>query len=430
MCKSKMKTDATEPRARSSHTPSSGSYNYSSSAAGSATNPRALEAQRFRKPSSTSSDPSLEYESYNTTGSDKRSSFVSGSTSSVSSSRLRNSLPGNSYVIYDFSEISKATNNFLAKRIASSSSAWRCSLRGKEVIVFQRKFRRLIDTSELHERLSLICKSHHMSLIKLVGASISGGGGDHIYLVYDFVSGANLADCLRNARNPGFTVLSSWISRMQIAIDLAQGLEYIHHYIGQGQVHNHIKSSSLIITEPSFNAKICHFGTAQLCGEIETYDQHQPKLKRSDSRTMKFQGTRGYMSPEYQSGGSATQKSDVFAFGVLILELLSGEEPLKYIFNKHTGDYRRLSVIQTANQALDSDQQLRRWMDTRLNDSFPVEVAEKMLRLALDCVHPHPDERPDMRHVAGKLSKLYIMSTQWADRIKPPTGISLSLGPR
>lgn len=275
-----------------------------------------------------------------------------------------------------------------------------------------------------------------MSLIKLFGASISGGG-DHIYLVYDFVNGANLADCLRNPRNPGFTALSSWISRMQIAIDFAQGLEYIHHYIavasGSSHIHNHIKSTSLIITEPSFNAKLCHVGTAQLCGEITEDDDYQEaQLKRSDSRKMKFQGTRGYMPPEFQYGGMPTQKTDVFAFGVVILELLSGEEPLKYIFDKENGDYRRVSVIQTAKEAVESDQvgRVRRWIDRRLKDSFPVEAAEKMIRLALDCVDSDPDKRPDMRHVAGRMSKLYLKSREWADRINVPTEITVSLGPR
>ncbi|KAL5716957.1 hypothetical protein ACHQM5_010056 [Ranunculus cassubicifolius] len=424
MCKSKMKTDATEPptstprRTRSSST-SSAAATFSSSSF----------STRPPDPLAKPSDPSSSsYANYT-------SSFASSTISSRNSlSSLRESLPETAF-IYDFSEISTATNNFLSKRFSSSStSAWRCTVRGKDVLVFQRKFRRPIQTSELRERLSVICKSHHMSLIKLLGASISG---DHIYLVYDFVNGANLADCLRNPKNLGFTVLSNWLSRMQIAIDLAQGLEYIHHYTGSNQshVHNHIKSSSLIITEPSFNGKICHFGTAELCGEVISQNisvESSPRLKRSDSRNMKFQGTRGYMSPEFQSEGVPTQKSDVFAFGVVILELLSGEEPLKYRFESEQGDYRRVSIIETARQVMESDQpgRLRRWIDKRLKDSFPLEVAEKMTRLALDCVDIDPDTRPDMRHVAGKMSKLYLQSRVWADRIKPPTDITVSLAPR
>ncbi|KAF9594768.1 hypothetical protein IFM89_034751 [Coptis chinensis] len=327
-----MSTNASQPKPTTPRTPRSSTR----------TNKTFSQTNSNTKPSV--SDASTSYGNYNyTTGSSYKDSSRTSVSSKTSLSSLRDSLPENAY-IFDFSEICTATNNFLAKRYSSSSSsAWRCLMRGKDVLVFQRKFRRMIETPELRERLSAICKSHHMSVIKLLGASISG---DHIYLVYDFVNGANLADCLRNSKNPGFTVLSNWMSRMQIATDLAQGLEYIHHYTGLNlsHIHNHIKSTSLIVTEPS-----------------------------------------------------------------------------------------RISVIETAREAIESEQEgrLRRWIDTRLKDSFPLEVAEKMTRVALDCVDLDPEKRPDMRHVAGKMSKFYLRSRKWVDAIRVPTDmITVSLAPR
>ncbi|GLT56806.1 hypothetical protein SLA2020_298230 [Shorea laevis] len=370
-------------------------------------------------------------------------------SSGTSLSSLRFSLSENPH-IYDVTEIRAATNNFLAKHYSSSASTacWRCNLRDRNTIVFQRKFRRKIETNQLKERLSVICRTHQRSIIRLLGASLSG---DHIYLVYEFIEGANLADCLRNSRNPNFTVLSTWMSRMQIATDLAHGLDYIHNKTGLNIsiVHNHIKSSSIIVTEPSFNAKICHFGTSQLCGEtdeneigkgkkaetgeiVEVDERSEEKLTRSYSGKMQFAGVRGYMSPEFQASGVATQKSDVYAFGVVILELLSGEEPFKYRFDKRSGEFIRTSVIDTARAAVDSGGEgpLRKWVDKRLKDSFPVEVAEKVTRLALDCVHVDENERPDMGRVAGKISKLYLQSNKWSESMRMPTGISVSLGPR
>ncbi|KAL6987155.1 hypothetical protein U1Q18_012910 [Sarracenia purpurea var. burkii] len=99
---------------------------------------------------------------------------------------------------------------------------------------------------------------------------------------------------------------------MQIATDLAHGLDYIHHCTGSRSnfVHNHIKSLCIIVTEPSLNAKICHFGTVELCSEIARDDEADesklPGLKRLDSGLLKFEGTRGYMSPEFQSTRVAT----------------------------------------------------------------------------------------------------------------------------
>ncbi|GKV01250.1 hypothetical protein SLEP1_g13815 [Rubroshorea leprosula] len=434
MCKTKMATNATEPthrspRTRQTQTPRT---------------PTTRSSQTVSPPTSTATSSIHTMSSSTNTKASSSTSISSG----TSLSSLRFSLSENPH-IYDITEIRTATNNFLAKHYSSSASTacWRCNLRGKNTIVFQRKFRRKIETNQLRERLSVICRSHHGSIIRLLGASLSG---DHIYLVYEFIEGANLTDCLRNSRNPNFTVLSTWMSRMQIATDLAHGLDYIHNKTGLNIsiVHNHIKSSSIIVTEPSFIAKICHFGTSQLCGEtdeneigkgkkaetgeIVEVDERSEKLTRSNSGNMQFAGVRGYMSPEFQTSGVATQKSDVYAFGVVILELLSGEEPFKYRFDKRSGEFIRTSVIDTARAAVDSGGEgpIRKWVDRRLKDSFPVEVAEKVTRLALDCVHVDPNERPDMGRVAGKLSKLYLQSNKWSESMRIPTGISVSLGPR
>ncbi|TYI80829.1 hypothetical protein E1A91_D05G113200v1 [Gossypium mustelinum] len=414
--------------------------------------PRTPASHLSPSPSTSESNPTTAAYT-NTSSYTKDTSWDTSLSCQSSLSSLRESLSENPH-IYDITEIRTATNNFLAKRYSSTSSSavsaaacWRCNLRGRDTVVFQRKFRRKIQTSQLKERLSIICRSNHMSIIKLLGASISG---DHIYLVYEFIQGSNLVECLRNPRNPSYTVLSTWISRMQIATDLAHGLDYVHNNTGLNLsiVHNHIKSSSIIVTEPFFNAKICHFGTTQLRSEtdaIETLETGSSKreteieesnasfreFKRYDSGDRHFEGLRDYMSPEFRSSGSVTQKSDVFAFGVVILELLSGEEPLKYRYDKETGDFLRTSVIDTATAAMAEGREgLRQWVDRRMNDSFPVEVAEKLIRLALDCVHVDPDNRPDMGRVAGKISKLYLESRIWLDNVKVPTGISVSLAPR
>ncbi|KAJ9188822.1 hypothetical protein P3X46_000183 [Hevea brasiliensis] len=460
-----MAVDASDPNsARSTRTrPSQASRTRSSQSPRTPSTPR-LPTFASSTASSTSFSAASAPSTSNTSGGFYTTTSSSTLSSRTSLSSLRQSI-SQSPNIYDISEIRAATNNFLAKRYSTSSTAcWRCTLRDSETIVFQRKFRRKMEMSQLREHLGVICRGHHRSVIKLLGVSLSG---EHIYLVYEFIAGANLADCLRNARNPNFTVLSSWISRMQVAADLAQGLDYIHNQTGLNLtlVHNHIKSSGIIVTEPHFNAKICHFGTAQLCGEpqesknlrkkssiskekseiteVSEEDEDKSKqLKRSNSGVMQFEGVRGYMSPEFQASGIATQESDVYAFGVLILELLSGEEPLKYKYDKSTGDFIRTSLIDTARAAIDGggddaggdggrEGRLRRWMDRRLNDSFPVDIAEKLTRLALQCVHVDPDKRPDMGHVAGKISKWYLASKTWSDNLRMVSGqFSVSLAPR
>ncbi|XWS28991.1 hypothetical protein CRYUN_Cryun25bG0118400 [Craigia yunnanensis] len=386
-----------------------------------------LRIRSSQSPIPSTSNPTTSAAYTSTSSYTKATSSGSSISSPTSLSSLRQSLSENPH-IYDITEIRAATNNFLARRYSSSSSSaaacWRCNLRGRDTVVFQREFHCKIETCQLKERLSMICRSHHMSIIKLIGASISG---DHIYLVYEFIEGSNLVECLRNPRNPSFTVLSTWISRMQIATDLAHGLDYVHNNTGLNLsfVHNHIKSSSIIVTEPSFNAKIFHFGTAQLCGET---DENETLEIGSSKRETEIEEV---MEEGKAASFRKMKKSDVFAFGVVILELLSGKEPLKYRYDKKTGDFICTSITEiAAAAAAEGRERLRRWIDRRLNDSFPVDVAEKLIHLALDCVHVDPDKRPDMGHVAGKISKLYLESWIWSDNVKVPIGISVSLAPR
>ncbi|KAL5765751.1 hypothetical protein ACOSP7_016368 [Xanthoceras sorbifolium] len=453
MCKTKMATNASEPvSTRPTQSPRT---------------TRPTQPTHFSFPSTSTSG---NYTPASTSSYTQASSSSASVSSRTSLSSLRQTISESPH-IYSFSEIRRATNNFLLKKYSSSSTnCWRCNLRGRDVVIFQRKFCRKLETHSLRDRLSVICRSHHNSIIKLLGASISD---DYIYLVYEFCNGANLSDCLRNSRNPDFTVLSTWMSRMQIATDLAHGLDYIHNNTGLNLtlVHNHIKSSSIVITEPSFNAKICHFGTAQLCGETDDDDERNrkassfkresgeiaeivaeedkppiPSLTRSSSKRMQFEGVRGYMSPEFQATGVPTQKSDVYGLGVVILELLSGEEPLKYKFDKRHGEFTRTSVIEAARWAVYGSEEegggggggggggregrLRKWVDRRLKDSFPVDVAERVTRVALECIGEDPDKRPDMGRVSRKISKLYLESKNWVDTMKIPIGISFSLGPR
>lgn len=428
---------------------------------------RASKSSANSPPSLSLSDSSSAFFSNNLNYAAADGSSISASSRSWSSTRKPKLLPSPSNLrknflpdtphIYDPSEISAATGNFLSGRLFSSSAAWRCRLRDRDAVVFQRKLRHVIDTPSLCRVLSTICSSHHSSVIKLLGASVSG---NHIYLAYDFVRGDNLRNCLQNQRNPGFTPLPTWVSRMQVAADIAHGLDYIHNFTemsklsGQkklftGFVHNRIKSSSIVVAEGSLSAKICHFGTAELCGEVElgAFDESQeqvggpgsgPVLRRSTSSAMKFEGTRGYMSPEFRASGLATQKSDVYAFGVVILEILSGEEPLKFVVEKMSdgdgvsgGSLRSVSLIETAREAVAGGSSgVRRWVDRRLKDSFPVEVAEQMVQLGLECVEEDLLRRPDMARVASWVSKLYLESKGWAERFALPTDLSVSMAPR
>ncbi|KAK9667276.1 hypothetical protein RND81_14G244500 [Saponaria officinalis] len=195
-------------------------------------------------------------------------------------------------------------------------------------------------------------------------------------------------------RNPNFTVLS----RIQIVADVADGLDYMLNCVGVklGFVHTYVKNSSVIVCEkPSFVAKLCHFGAAQLCRSF-------PVLKRVGSGLGKFEGTRDYMASEFRLMGVPTLKSDVFAFGVVVPELLPWEEPIKVDIDKRSEAFKKVLLIHVAREAVGGGVgRLRQWGDRRLRDSVRVEVVEGLARMTLECVQDDTLKKPDIGKASG-----------------------------
>ncbi|CAN6232901.1 unnamed protein product [Urochloa humidicola] len=405
----------------------------STMAAAAASTPR-----NHRSPRTTSSYPATY--SYSTTSS-------TASSSATSLAALRDSLP-ELPLLFTFHDLAAATSNFSSSHRlvpstpSSSSNSFRCSLRGHQAAVFRRPLRR--DAREVTARLAALGHCHHAAIARLLGAAASPDRTT-LFLAYELVPGASpLSSLLRNPNNPSFTPLSTWHSRLQLAADVCDALHYVH--LQAGTVHNRLSASSVLVygDGPLPRAKIAHFGAADLAGELPVEHKDGDSgdsssgsggHRRSSSRGRRIEGTRGYMAPELVAGGPPTRRSDVFALGVVLLELVSGQEPVRYeMVNRSTGEYQRTSLIETAEAvaaaAEGGGEGMRRWVDRRLRDSFPVEAAEALTALALRCVAKDPLARPDMSWVAAKVSKLFLEAQEWAAKFRVPTDISISIAPR
>ncbi|KAL6911260.1 hypothetical protein ACP4OV_000065 [Aristida adscensionis] len=394
----------------------------------------ASSARNHRSPRTTATFPASSYSSAS-------ASFSTTSSSAASSlAALRDSLP-DLPLLFTFHDLAAATANFSSShRLApSSSNSFRCTLRGHPAAVFRRPLRR--DARDVSARLAVLGHCHHAAIARLLGAAASPDRTT-LFLAYQLLpDAAPLSALLRNPKNPSFTPLSSWHSRLQLAADVCDALHYVH--LQADTVHNRLSSSSVLVCAdgPLFRAKLAHFGAADLAGDLppdqKPEDGEAAKgaggQRRAGHRGRRIEGTRGYMAPELVTGGAPTRRADVFALGVVLLELVSGREPVRYeLVDGAAGEYERTSVVEAAEAAAaeGGGEAMRRWVDRRLGDSFPVDAAESLTAVALRCAAKDPAARPDMPWVAAKVSKLFLDAQEWAARFRFPTDISVSIAPR
>ncbi|PWA86365.1 protein kinase family protein / peptidoglycan-binding LysM domain-containing protein [Artemisia annua] len=233
------------------------------------------------------------------------------------------------------------------------------------------------------------------------------GGGLAVILAVVAVFVCTRSSLCYGDGRPGHPTLS-WIMRVQIALDTARGLEYIHEHTKPHYVHRDIKTSNILL-DGAFKAKISDFGLAKLVGITND-------IEASATRVV---GTFGYLAPEYLRDGLATTKSDVYAFGVILFELISGKEALtrtEAVVMKNS-ERRSLASIMLAALKHSPDSMsmsgLKDHIDPNLLDLFPHDCVFKMATLAKQCVEEDPILRPDMKQIVITLSHILLSSVEW-----------------
>ncbi|KAK7317643.1 hypothetical protein RJT34_02052 [Clitoria ternatea] len=301
-------------------------------------------------------------------------------------------------LIYTPEEIEEATNNFdETHKIGSGGfgSVYFGMLGKKEVAV---KKMRSNKSQEFYAELKALGKIHHINIVELLGYA---SGEDDLYLVYEYVPNGSLSDHLHNPLSKGHYPLS-WSSRVQIALDAAKGLEYIHDYTKARYVHRDIKTSNILLDD-KLRAKVGDFGLAKLVDRTNDENFIATRLV----------GTPGYLPPESLKELQVTPKTDVFAFGVVLSELLTGKRAL---FRESQEDIKMKSLISVVNKIFQDDDPeaaLEDAIDMNLGANYPMEDVYKMAAIAVWCMHEDPIERPEMRDVVGALSQIVMSSTEW-----------------
>ncbi|KAK9285994.1 hypothetical protein L1049_025197 [Liquidambar formosana] len=234
----------------------------------------------------------------------------------------------------------------------------------------------------------------HGNIVKLLS---SCSGEEYRVLVYEYMENGSLGDVLHGEKGGG---LLDWPKRFKIAIGAAQGLAYLHHDCVPPILHRDVKSNNILLDE-EFCPRVADFGLAKTLrrGDGE-----------ADSVMSRVAGSYGYIAPEYAYTLKVTEKSDVYSYGVVLMELITGKRPNDSSFgeNKDIVKWVTEAALSSPEPTSDDDcnccQDLGQLVDPRMDSSTcDYEEIEKVLNVALLCTSTFPMSRPSMRRVVELL---------------------------
>ncbi|KAG0490779.1 hypothetical protein HPP92_007642 [Vanilla planifolia] len=286
---------------------------------------------------------------------------------------------------YEFEELKAATRDF-SPEYKVGDSVYRAVVRGKKLVV-KRTIR------DVSVEVKMLNKLNHFNIISICGLAINEEGS---FLIYEYMENGSLKDWLHDAR---FLEQRSWARRVQIAIDVANGLDYIHNFADRRYVHNDINSCNILLNH-KLRAKIANFSSAGWAG----------RRGRGFSTAGNVVGSPGYLAPEYSESGLISPKIDVFAFGVVILELTTGREAVI----EEQGKERLLSeAVASMATGADAGVGLIGFVCSSVREASPMELVMEMAKLGLACLRHEPERRPSMNDVVSFLSRIQNETRIW-----------------
>ncbi|KAH7523343.1 protein LYK5 [Ziziphus jujuba] len=313
--------------------------------------------------------------------------------------------------VYNYSDLQMATDSF-SETNKIRGSVYKGVFMGDAAAVKMMK-------GDVSSEINILKRINHSNIIRLSGFCVHGG---NTYLVYEYAENGSVGDWLQPTKCHHL----SWKHRVQIAHDVADALNYLHHFTNPPHIHKNLNTSNILL-DGSFRAKVSNFGLARTL-EVED-DKQEEDDGPNFQLTRHVVGTHGYMAPEYIENGVITPKLDVFAFGVVILELLSGREATT---TRRGGEgQQELPLSESITEVLQGDNvrdKLKAFIDPSLKDEYPLDLAFSLAQLAKRCVDRHMNSRPAISEVYITLSKILSSSLDWdpSDELERSHGIGRS----
>ncbi|BFG23855.1 hypothetical protein CerSpe_101290 [Prunus speciosa] len=242
--------------------------------------------------------------------------------------------------------------------------------------------------------VEMLSRLHHRNLVKLVGYYSSRDSSQNL-LCYELVPNGSLEAWLHGPL--GVNCPLDWDTRMKIALDAARGLAYLHEDSQPCVIHRDFKASNILL-ENNFHAKVADFGLAKQAPE-----------GRANYLSTRVMGTFGYVAPEYAMTGHLLVKSDVYSYGVVLLELLTGRKPVD--MSQPAGQE---NLVTWARPILRDKDRLDELADPSLEGKYPTEDFVRVCTIAAACVAPEASQRPTMGEVVQSL-KMVQRITEYQD---------------
>ncbi|KAG0625361.1 hypothetical protein M758_2G048800 [Ceratodon purpureus] len=240
--------------------------------------------------------------------------------------------------------------------------------------------------AEFRNEVLLLSRLHHRNLVRLEGFCDESGLE---ILVYEFMRQGNLHAHLFSSKKS-----LSWYNRLEIAVGVAHGLEYLHSYADPPVIHRDVKPSNILLDD-NLTAKVADFGISRATDELATHVSTRPA------------GTAGYFDPQYFIRQQLTTASDVYGYGVVLLELVTGQ---RAIDRERTAEF---NLVEWARPRF-AEGGIEAIADRKLGDDYPKDVFQAMAELGLECSLFDKDQRPSMKEVVS------ILEPHLSNCVKPP----------
>ncbi|KAL7611310.1 hypothetical protein Lser_V15G12082 [Lactuca serriola] len=292
-------------------------------------------------------------------------------------------------IVYTYNDLKTATNNFSNENIIGGGLNMlykgvmkdQVTVAIKKIVVASKSGK-----TDLDSEIQIISNVHHRYLVRFLGCCRKG---PHMYLVLEYMENGSLDKFLYGDKRGTL----NWQQRFDIIYGTARGLAYLHDQYHVTIIHSDIKPSNILLDD-EFQPKISDFGLLKLLPEDKSH--------LSTKVSAKVTGTliNGYIAPEYAMNGQCSDKVDIYSFGVVILEIISG----KCCNDMLQNEFLLLNLVDHARSLYENDDHLN-LMDVTLDPSeYIKEDAKKIIEIALMCIHSTASARPSMSDVVILLS--------------------------